>query len=75
MPETNTKIYNMIEQVFRDAQVNVDMDRAAEQMRESTLPTPPVPIFQSNKVVAILLGIAWTYTISYTPLPKLRIPY
>ena len=48
----------MIEQVFRDAQVNVDMDRAAEQMRESTLPTPPVPIFQSNKVVAILLGIA-----------------
>ena len=39
----------------RDAQVNCDMDAAAEDMRESTFPTPPVPIFQSNKI-AITLG-------------------
>ena len=41
----------------RDAQVNCDMDRAAEEMRESTMPVPPIPIFQSNKI-AILFAIS-----------------
>jgi len=43
------------EDLPRDAQVNCDMDTTAEEMRESDSPTPPVPIFQSNKI-AIKLG-------------------
>ena len=48
----------------RDAQVNCDMDRAAEAMRESTMPAPPIPIFQSNKIAILLSNIVLTDQIS-----------
>ena len=40
------------------------MDRSAEAMRESTMPAPPIPIFQSNNIAILLGNIVLTGQIS-----------
>ena len=42
------------EDLDRTAQINVDMDRAAETMRISEAPPTPIPIFESNTIAVAI---------------------